>query len=138
MDIETPPGFIADMIRLLDKLFSPHRKVFRLQDIESIMGKLGHIASTAPWLCFLLPNLYAEIAKCLGSHRDHLFMTNKQFWKLLKLHQNSITPRNHRIFATAKTAKAVHLLQHQHFISKLLTNLMTLIKSILTDDFVLR
>ncbi len=77
MDVETPPEFIADTIQLLYKLFNPHRKVFCLQDIESITGKLGHIASTAPWLRFLLLDLYAEIAKCLRVHRDHLFMTNK-------------------------------------------------------------
>ena len=138
MDVKTPPEFIANMILLLDKLFSPHQKVFRLQDIKSIMGKLGHISSTAPWLRFLLPDLYAEIAKCLGSHRDHLFMTNKQFRTLLQLHQDPTAPRNHRTFTIAKTAKAVHSLQHQHFISKPLANLMTLIKLILTDNSVLR
>lgn len=34
-----------------------HQKAFCLQDIKSIMGKLGHIASTALWLPLLLPNL---------------------------------------------------------------------------------
>ncbi len=77
MDIETPPEFIADTLQLLLKLFSPHWKVFHLQDIKSITGKLGHIASTAPWLCFLLPNLYIEIAWCLDKHKNHLTMTNR-------------------------------------------------------------
>ncbi len=45
---------------------------------------------------------------------------------------------NHRTFAIAETAKAVHLLRHQHFISKQLTNLMTLITSILKDDSISR
>ncbi len=65
-------------------------------------------------------------------------MTNKQFRTLLKLHQDSTALYNHRIFTTAKTAEAVHLLQHQHFISKQLTKLMTLIKLVLMDNSVLR
>ncbi len=138
MDVETPPEFIADTIQLLKKSFSPHRKVFRLQDIESVTGKLGHIASTAPWLCLLLPDLYAEIAWCLESHRDHLYMTNKQFRTLLKLHQDLTAPHNYRTFAVAKMARAVHLLRHQHFISKQLTKLMTLITLILKDNSILR
>ncbi len=36
MDVETPPEFIAGTIQLLDKSFSPHRKVFQLQDIELV------------------------------------------------------------------------------------------------------
>ncbi len=137
MNIKTLLEFIADMIRLIHKSFHRHQKVFRLQDIESITGKRGHIASTAPWLRFLLPNLYAEIAQCLGSHKKHLYMTNK-FRTLLKLHQDPTAPHNHKTFAIAKTAKAVHLLRHQQFISKQLTNLMTLIKLILTDDSISR
>ncbi len=40
MDVETPPEFIVDTLQLLNKSFSPHRKVFLLQDIESITRKL--------------------------------------------------------------------------------------------------
>jgi len=101
---------IADTIRLLQQSFSHHQKVFRLQDIESLTGKLGHIASTAPWLRFLLPDLYAKIAWCLDKHRHHLTMTNKQFRTFLKLHRDPTAQRNHRTFAIAKTAKAVHML----------------------------
>ncbi len=110
MDVKTPQEFIADAIRLLTKSFSPHQKVFQLQGIKSITVKLGHIASTSSWLCFLLPNLYAEIARCLKLHHNHLFLTSKKFRTLLKLHQDLIAPCNHRTFTIAKMAKAVHLL----------------------------
>ncbi len=110
MDVEAPPEFIADTIRLLQKSFSPHWKVFRLQDIESLTGKLGHIASTAPWLRFLLPDLYAEIAWCLNKHKNHLTMTNKQVRNFIKLHHDLTVTHNHQTFAIAKTAKAVHML----------------------------
>ncbi len=138
MDVETPPEFIADTIRLLQQSFSHHRKVFRLQDIESLTGKLGHIASTAPWLRFLLPDLYAEIAWCLDKHKHHLTMTNKQFRTCLKLHCNSMVPHNHKTFVIAKMAKAIHILWHEHFISKHLARIMSLITSILTDESVSR
>ncbi len=81
MDVETQPEFIADTIQLLTKSFSLHRKVFLLQDIESITKKLGHIASTPTWLRFLLPDLYAEIAWCLKLHNDHLFLSSKNCTK---------------------------------------------------------
>ncbi len=115
-----------------------HRKVFHSQDIESITGKLGYIASAAPWSCFLLPDLYAEITTCLKSHHNYLYMTNKQFCTLLKLQCDQGDPHNHRTFAMTKTSKATHLIQQQHFISKRLSNLMDLIISILEDELVSR
>ncbi len=49
-----------------------------------------------------------------------------------------MVPHNHRTFAIAKTAKAVHKLRHEHFISKHLARIMALITSILTDESVSR
>ncbi len=111
MDVETPPEFIANTSRLLWKHLGSHHKVFHLQDIESITGKLGHIATTAPWLCFLLPDLYTKIAICLKINHNHLYMTNEQFCTLLKLQHNRNAPHNHRTFAMAKIAKVTHFLQ---------------------------
>ncbi len=88
MDMEMPPEFIKDTFCLLRKHFGSHHNVFHLQDIESIMGKLGHIATTAPWLCFLLPDQYTKIAACLKIHHTHLHLTNKHFCTLLKLQKN--------------------------------------------------
>lgn len=80
-----PPNFVAETIWALCDKFSMHQNVFALCNIKSIMGKLGDIASTAPWLWFLLPDLYVEITKCLKLHHNHLHMANKQFRTLLKL-----------------------------------------------------
>ncbi len=136
MDIKTPPEFTTNTICLLQKSFGWHQKVFWLQDIESVTRKLGHIAATAPWLRFLLPDLYAKIASCLKVQHNYLHISNTQFWTLLKLHQDSTAPHNHRTFAIAKMVKIVHLLQHQHFITKSLRKLMELITSILMDNSV--
>ncbi len=125
----------AGTLRLLWRHLGRHCKVFHLQDIESNKGKLGHIVSTAPWLCFLLPNHYADITTCLKIHHNHLYMMNKQFCALLKLQCDCNVPHNHGTFAMAKTAKATHLLR-QHFISKRLSSLMDLIILILHDDLV--
>ncbi len=57
---------------------------------------------------------------------------------LLKLKRDQDAPHNRRTFAMAKTAKATHLLQWQHFISKQLSKLMDLITSILDNDSVSR
>lgn len=61
MDIEMPSECIVDILHVPCKKFGSHWKVFILNNIKSITGKLGHIATTAPWLWFLLPDLYVEI-----------------------------------------------------------------------------
>ncbi len=65
-------------------------------------------------------------------------MMNKKFRTLLKLQRDCNATHNHRTFAMAKTVKAAHLLQQQHFISKCLSNIMDLIISILANNLVLQ
>ncbi len=110
-DIKLPLEFIANILNLLWKHLGCHCKVFQSHDIESIAGKLWLIVTTAPWLHFLLPDLYAEIAACLKIHCNHFNLTNKQFCTLLKLQCNGDVSHNHGTFAMAKMAKATHLLQ---------------------------
>ncbi len=106
MDVKTTPEIILDTLRLLQKHLGRHCKDFHLQDIKSITGKLGHIATTAPWLHFLIPDLNKEIVTCLNINHNHLHMTNT----LLKLQCHQDAPHTHRTFAMAKTVKATHLL----------------------------
>ena len=61
-------------------------------------------------------------------------MTNKQFRMLLKMQRERDALHNHKTFAMAKTAKATHLLQRRHFISKKLSTFMNLITAILEDE----
>ncbi len=83
MDIKILPKFISD--RILWSKWWPHLKAFLLQDIESLTWKLGHIASTTPWLQFLILDLYAMIAQCLCLHNNNLSIANKQICALLKI-----------------------------------------------------
>ncbi len=99
-------------------------------------GKLGQIATTASWLCFLLSYHYAEVASCLKVHHNQWHIMNKQFCTSLKLQSNQDVSHKHRNFAKAKTAKGTHLLWQQHFTSKHLSKFMDLIISILDNDSV--
>jgi hypothetical protein len=68
MTLSTPPEFIADVASSLATMWGPHRKSFTLREIETLVGKLNHMALAAPWLRFLmaqvsfpLPQPYAAV-----------------------------------------------------------------------------
>ena len=47
-------------------------------------GRLGHIADTSPWLCFLMSHLYISITFALGVANAHLINTGSDFCAMLK------------------------------------------------------
>ncbi len=65
MDVKTPSKIITEVQQTLQSKRCTHQKVFLLQNIESLAGKLGQIASTALLLYVLLLDLYALIAQYL-------------------------------------------------------------------------
>ncbi len=118
MDVEMPPEFIADVLQSLWNMWGLHQKVFFLQDIKSITGKLGSAS-------------YFQTFKLL------LYITNKQFRMLLKLQRDKKAPRNHHTIASAHTAKSTHLLRNQHFITTTLQDDPSLNTGILGNALVL-
>ena len=52
--------------------------------MESIAGRLGHIADTSPWLRFLMSHLYTSITFALGVAHANLVNTSSDFRAMLK------------------------------------------------------
>ena len=61
MDVGPPPEFVA---RTLDRLKAFHegRKAFTIQEMSTLVGLLGHIATTSRWLTHLLSHLYTSLS----------------------------------------------------------------------------
>ena len=47
MTIETPPEYIAKVVKLLDSTWNHGRKLFEVKEAEIMAGQVNHIAQTA-------------------------------------------------------------------------------------------
>ena len=71
LEVGVPPAFVATMRQLL-KPFHSKCKTFTVKEMEKLTGKITFIASTAPWVKFLLSQVYISIAAAVGDNRAHL------------------------------------------------------------------
>ena len=65
MTVETPLAYFSQVVKNLERHWHPNHKSVAIPEIESLMGQLGHISDTAPWLRFLLSQLYMSLATAL-------------------------------------------------------------------------
>lgn len=85
LTVETPKEFVSKVVKLLDTVWRPSesgkgaRKSFMIKEAETLVGMLGHISNTAPWLKHLMSHLYTSIAAALKSNTSYLVCTNKHF-----------------------------------------------------------
>ena len=86
----------------------------------NVTGMLVFIASTAPWVKFLLSHVYTSITAAIGDNTTHLSQTNKQFRAMLKDARDSTASPRVSTFAQAKAARAVHSSPRKHWINKTL------------------
>lgn len=84
MRVRTPVEYVCGTVNILAAHWHPKRKTFELSEIETLTGRLGYIADTAPWLRYMMSHLYTSIAAALGESKAHLILTRKDFRDLLK------------------------------------------------------
>jgi len=84
LTVGTPPEFVSATIGLLKTTWGPHRCSFRVREAEELTGKLNHIAFGAPWLKYLLGNIYTSLASALRINNSHLIHTSKRFRNALR------------------------------------------------------
>jgi hypothetical protein len=84
LTIAPPQEFIAEVLKTLEKTWGSHRKQFDTQMASELAGKLNHIALTAPWLNYLMPQLYLSLANALKMNQEEEIRTSKSFRKALK------------------------------------------------------
>ena len=107
MDIGVPKSHIANVLQLL-KPFHYERKSFTVQEMERITGMLIFIASSAPWVKFLLSQMYLSIAAAIGVNTAYLHRTNKQFQQILKEAKRAQPPTRESTFAQSAVAQQKH------------------------------
>ncbi|KAL7530273.1 hypothetical protein ACHAWF_003311, partial [Thalassiosira exigua] len=84
MAVQTPLDYIASTVNTLEKHWYKKRKYFKLKEIETLAGRLGRIADTAPWLQFLMAHVYTSISGALKVSTSDLITTNKGFRDMIK------------------------------------------------------
>ena len=81
---------------------------------------LVFIASTAPWVKFLLSHVYTSITAAIDNNTSHLARTNTQFRTILKEACDTTVSTRVSTFVQSKTAITVHSSPHKHWINKTL------------------
>jgi hypothetical protein len=120
MTVGTPPEFISATIALLSSTWSTHRRTFKVREAEELAGKLNHIAFKAPWLKYLLSNIYASLAAALRLNNSHLMRTSKTFCLALCAicHAPPSTDGDaQRAYHSRATARLIHGCKLLHHIS---------------------
>jgi hypothetical protein len=79
LTVGTPPEFASTTVALLRTTWGPHRRSFCVKEAEELTGQLNHIAFGAPWLKYLLGNVYVVLAAALCLNNSHLICTSKRF-----------------------------------------------------------
>jgi hypothetical protein len=100
------------------------------------MGKLNHIAFGAPWLRYLLGNIYALLAVALRVNNSHLIHTSKKFHDTLRAIRR-VPPSNDGdtqcAFYSGATARSIHDCILLHHISRELRRDLRLIEQTLAS-----
>jgi hypothetical protein len=107
----TPSDFVSATITLLRMAWGPHRRSFKAKEAKELTGKLNHIAFSAPWLKFLLGNIYSSLATALRLNNSHLIRTSWRFCEALHTicsAATSATGDAKRAFVTGATSRSIH------------------------------
>ena len=130
LDVGVPKPYVAKTLLLL-RPFHTKRKSFTVKEMETITGMLVYIASTAPWMKFLLSHVYTSIAAAIGDNTAYLIRTNKQFRQFLKEAKAATVPTRSSTFAQSETARQIHSCTQTHWINRTLREELHLITTAL-------
>ena len=113
LNVGVPPLFVADTLQLLEP-FHSKCNTFTVKKIERIDEMIIFIASSAPWMKFLLSQIYIYIAAGIGGNTTYLTRTNMQFHQLLKEAHPSVEHTRSNTFALPEMPRQVHSCNHTH------------------------
>jgi hypothetical protein len=136
LTIAPPQEFVAEVLKTLEKTWGDHRKQFDTQMASELAGKLNHIALTAPWLNYLMPQLYLSLASALKMNQEEEIRTSKSFRKALRaIQQAPPTEEGQKIksFHQSETAKRIHHKRTPYNINRSLRKELQLIRRALSD-----
>lgn len=136
LTVSIPEPFLQEVLTLLHTTWGDHRKAFTVKEAEELCGKLNHIAITAPWLKFLMDQLYQSLSCALKLNERQARRTCRSFQESLRaLRRLPATPANAKVrsFHQAQSARLVHLHPHRHYINPTLRKELRLIRRVLAD-----
>ena len=87
------------------------RRSFQIPEMESLIGKLSHVAKTSRWLNHLLGHLFTSLSASLGASREFLITNSRTFRALLSVIKHRPEPETdtrQSTFAQAETARRIH------------------------------
>jgi hypothetical protein len=108
MTIGPTQQYLTELNNLLSH-WHGQRKSFTINELETLVGKLGHLTQVSCWMKHLMGHLFVSLAAALGDSRAHLITTSASFRDLLKSIKNKpATDEDAMIssFAQAETARA--------------------------------
>jgi len=134
MVVGPPPEFVARTLVQLGA-FHEGRKAFTVQEMSTLVGHLGHIATTSRWLTHLLSHLYTSIASALQLNRAHEISSSKAFREAVKsvTQEECITP-NERTFHEGLIHRMLYKSKKTHYLNSTAKEELRLIKLILSSN----
>ncbi|KAL3790760.1 hypothetical protein HJC23_010039 [Cyclotella cryptica] len=78
------PVFVANLIKSLSTTWASHRKSFCLCEMETLVGKLNHVAIGTPWLKSIMGQLFVSIASGLRVSEVHLVTSSAAFHEVAR------------------------------------------------------
>ena len=136
LTVSTPESFLKEVVDMLNTTWGEHRQAFTVKEAEELAGKLNHVAITAPWLKFLMTQVYQSLATALKLNERTARRTCRSFQDALKALRRLPRDPAHeqeRNFHTAQAARLVHLHPQRHFINATLRKELRLIRRVLMD-----
>jgi hypothetical protein len=111
MTVSTPLEFISATINLLRTTLGPHCHSFMVKEGKELAGRLNHTAFGAPWLKYLLGDIYSLLATALRVNNSHLICTSKRFRDALRIIRQTPPSKKgdtQRALHTGVTARSTH------------------------------
>ena len=133
MTVQTPLEYIGATVTILKRHWHNKRRKFRIPELETLTGRLGHIGDTAPWLRFMMSHVYTSVASALRASHAHLCTSRQDFRRLLKMAKATALEIS---FAQSKMAQMVHKTARSFPIVKSLRAELSLIARALSSDWI--
>lgn len=139
LTVGVPDDFLGQMVESLSTTWGPHRKQFTVKEAAELAGRLNHIAITAPWLKYLMGQVYLSLSSALKLNETAAIRTSKSF----RLALQSLKNTSHlslsdpvRTFHQGEVARAVFHQPTKHPINNSLRKELRFILRALQDQSV--
>jgi hypothetical protein len=136
LTMEPPDEYIDEVLTTLTTTWGNHRRRFDTHMASELAGKLNHIALTAPWLQYLMPQLYLSLASALKMNQEEEIRTSRSFRNALRAMRQApatVEGDKTRTFFQSETAKIIHHKKTQYNINTSLRKELNIVRQALAD-----